>query len=342
MRINLLDIQHTTASVNLTLSQKRKLLNLFKEENIKMQIFRTSILVKRLRHAYYLMSDKGKEELERILKSVKLRAGHSKYVKLNFWIELTPDLCWLHGFFVGDGNILSVCRFYNADSKLVDEVNRIVNTHFNIRIKKEPNREIDYFLPKPIQIVLEELLSKKGHSVTAKIPKEFFELPLEFTSSFIRGLFDTDGTCRVDHPPRFTSASKRLVEDLKQLLKIRFDINSHIYSYPEYTPQLVLGTKKRSENFFDKLKFYEKIGFIHPRKKLALENSIKTKTIYKVLQLVRSGVKFSSEIRDILQIDRSTVINHLNNLERFGLIEKKIKRFGRNSNLKVHEWHAIK
>jgi len=338
MKIKLLDIKHESAALHLTSKQKKELLELFNCENIKMVISRSSIQIKRLKQAYDVMSENRKHKFEMMLKNVKFRAGRSKCINLKYWIEITPDLCWLYGFLVGDGSMLRVCRFYNTNYFLVRRVKKIIKSHFGINIKKEPNRTIDFYVSKPVQIILEQIFGKKGKSVEAKVPKIFFDLPKEHVSSFITGIFDTDGTCSDIHVPSIMTPNLDLLLGLKSLLKQKFDISTRI-SKTGHNHIITLGLFDKVKTFFNVLKFYEKIGFSHPRKANLLKMKVEKRTIYKIFQLVKSGIKQSRRIHNILKIDRSTVVDHLNKLEKFGLIEKKTKLFGVNNNLRIYEWH---
>lgn len=338
MKIKILEIKDSASALVLTLEQRRKLSDLFKVENIRMPISRRSIQIKRLNFAFSRMSEESKKKLENILNIVELRVGHSKCIQVNFWIELTPDLCWLYGALIGDGNIIKACRFYNANDEIIKEINRVTLEHFKVEMKKEPNRPIDYFLPKPVLSILRTFFGSKGRCYEARIPVLIFSLPIEFQSSFIRGMFDTDGSIAKGHPPNYTSVSEGLINDLQLLLKSKFDINSWIWHSERHAYKIYLGVKNRIENFLDYLKFYEMINFTHPKKKLILEMNIKTRTLYGVLELVKSGFEFSDQIKEVLHKDWSTIIDHLNHLENLGLIEKEpVKAY----NLIEHKWKSI-
>ncbi|MBS3055573.1 MAG: hypothetical protein J4452_03735 [Candidatus Aenigmarchaeota archaeon] len=343
MKISILDLKDSSTALFLSKGQKKELQNLLSNEKIKLPISRLSIQTKRLNQAYTVMSDDSKLVLEQILKKIKLRAGCSKCIESTFNIQLTPELCWLYGFLVGDGNTINVCRFYNINEKLVEQVNSTVKNHFNVEIKKEPNRSIDYIIPKPVLIVLESFFGRKGKSVNARVPTLLFSLPNDFVACFVRGLFDTDGTLVCN--PEITTPNLNLLKDVQLLLKSKFDIYSRIRKAPrKYESHkhiqhtLTLGMFDRVKTFANVLKFYEIIGFTHPDKKLKLIMKMKSRTLYAVLQLVKGGFQYSDGIKEVLHKDWSTVIDHLNKLEKLGLIKKEPEKA---YNLIKYKWDTI-
>jgi len=342
MRITILDLKHPSVSICLTFSQKKKLLDVFKKNDIRFIISRKAIRLNRLRSIYEILPKERKILVEKILEKVELRAGNSKCIKVDFCIDLTPNLCWLNGFLLGDGSTLHVCRFYNINSTLTNEVNNIVKTHFGVETKKETNTQYNYIIPKPVLLVLEAFFGKKGKSVDARVPPIIYKLPKEYVASFIRGIFDTDGT--VSGNPCICTPNINLLNDLKHLLKEKFVIKSRIrqHNSKDYNEfDLTLGQFKKVDTFFNVLKFHEQIGFIHPNKRLKLDLKVKSRALYSILQLVKGGFTDSYQISDILDKDRSTIIDHLNKLEKFNLIEKRIEYFGRNKNLKEFKWYSI-
>lgn len=340
--MNILEIEHPYMAVVLTPKQKSELKELIKMSGLNLKISRNSIQISRLRKIYKHLSSVEKQRLTKTFHEVKLRSGRSSCISVNFWLKVTPDLCELYGLLTGDGSVLRVCRFYNSNPVLVNRMNKILYSNFRTKMKKEPTRKIDYLIPKPVQVILERMFGKKGKSIDVKVPLILFNLPKEYASSYIRGVFDADGTCGKTSPPSLTTKSKSLGMGIKSLFKQKFRITTRIVLLQQHDEFiLTLGMGKNIDTFFNMLKFYEEVGFLHPRKRSVLKRKIERRTIYKVLQLVKSDIKSSSKIRDILKIDWSTIIDHLNKLEKSGLIKKKIKLFGRNDNLKMYEWYPI-
>ena len=148
-----------------------------------------------------------------------------------------------------------------------------------------------------------------------------FNLEKDFVKAYIRGLFDTDG-CSSHEPPKLTSSSLELLRGVKLLLFNKINIESRIRCNRKNDYDLIIGNGNKFSVFFNTLRFYENINFNHSKKKKLLENKIINRTLYKTLRLVEEGCNSSSEIRDKLGIDWSTIISHLNKLEEFGLLNK--------------------
>ncbi|MFQ6020880.1 MAG: LAGLIDADG family homing endonuclease [Candidatus Aenigmatarchaeota archaeon] len=317
--MKIIDFIHPYLSISLTNKQEIALKSIIKKNKLKMQIFRHSINLLRFKIIYENSSNISKKFLERAFSKIKLRSGHSKLVDISFNITISPELCELYGYLSGDGSVLKVCRFYNGNSIIISRVNYLLRNQFNIKLKYE--RKTDYFIPKVVQVVLEEIFGIKGLSREVKVPKIIYQLPKLHQKVYVRALFDTDG-CVKNGPPKLTSKSLNFLRGVRKLLLTKFKIESRIIGNENTIYDLYIGNGSNHNVFFNTLKFYEEINFFHPEKKRELEEKIKRRTLYKTLQLVRRNYNTSSIIRDKLNKDWSTVIEHLNRLQEFEFLNK--------------------
>ncbi|RFA98035.1 LAGLIDADG family homing endonuclease [Pyrobaculum aerophilum] len=135
------------------------------------------------------------------------------------------------------------------------------------------------------------------------IPEIIFESKPSIVKWFLRGLFDADGTIDGDHAIRLTSASRRLLQDVQQLLLL-FGIYSVIYTRRRKGGVFKYVTKsgeeriyKGSETYYElviknesRCRFIEKIG-LSPRKvaKISLKKCKREKAYATVVNVEYIG-----------------------------------------------------
>ncbi|MEM0467839.1 MAG: LAGLIDADG family homing endonuclease, partial [Pyrobaculum sp.] len=135
------------------------------------------------------------------------------------------------------------------------------------------------------------------------IPEIIFESKPSIVKWFLRGLFDADGTIDRDHAIRLTSASRRLLQDVQQLLLL-FGIYSVIYTRRRKGGVFKYVTKsgeerkyKGSEIYYElviknesRCRFIEKIG-LSPRKvaKISLKKCKREKAYATVVNVEYIG-----------------------------------------------------
>lgn len=181
--------------------------------------------------------------------------------------------------------------------------------------------------------------------------KKNMELPIIIEKSdtktkaaYIRGLFDTDGGCficsrfktgKID----FSNKQKVLVCQIKNILEKDFGIwsNVRVCKKGGYDPVFRLFiTNKINITAFSKT-----IGFNHPRKKKKLkellkvyekvdERSIRGTMQNTILGLLKTRKNLTTnEVSKLLKRHRETVKEHLERMEKAGLIEKRVVYFNR-------------
>jgi hypothetical protein len=318
--MQLVDFKHPYLSLYLTALQKRFLLEIATKNSLRLNIFRNSISLNRLATFYKKLSENDRKALQTMFSKSLIRTGHSKIITVPFNLEPSPALCELYGYLTGDGSMLKVCRFYNSEPTIISRVNTILGQLFGAKLKFE--RRTDYFIPKIVQVILEEIFGRKGLSRHAQVPDMMHALHKQCVKNYIRALFDSDGTIG-GNPPTLASRSFKLVEGINILLYSKFGIKSHIRTLPNGKDfELVIGTGKRSTNFPHLLRFYEEIGFLHSQKAKRLARNLCKRGVYRVLDAVRTDYATAKEISSFLNLNNATVNKHLNNLARYEMIHK--------------------
>ena len=129
----------------------------------------------------------------------------------------------------------------------------------------------DFFLKQDIKP------GRKTHTIC--IPKQIIKSNRNIQLSFIRGYFDTDGCLRFDknkselhkYPKiEFSSASKKMIQDLSKLLK-ELGFSNHTWADRTYSKLCVPGNKMLAKWFsevspkntkhLNRFQFFKKMGF---------------------------------------------------------------------------------
>ena len=166
-------------------------------------------------------------------------------------IKNSSELALLLGMFAGDGCLpishngggyrIYPIRFYNTNKKYVnlfrDLFYKVFKSRGTIRNRKRKNRllllwefeKYSVFLYKLINEDLEIVSGKKAKFVG--IPSFILGGSEELKKHFFLGLLITDGGIRKNGTIIFHSASKRLLLDLKKLMKDVWNIDKELKSY---------------------------------------------------------------------------------------------------------------
>ncbi len=331
--MKIVDFKHKYISITLTKNQKVFLRDIIKLYDPRLQISRSSISLPRFNRIYCKLSYEDKNRLEQCFNVVKLRSGHSRLIDLPFEIDVDEDICELYGYLTGDGTTLRICRFFNYNNTIKNRIDELLLRRFAIKSKQEP-RENSLYIPKIVLVILESIFGEKGYSKDAKVPPVMFTLDRECIKTYIRALFDTDGCGPGKDPTKLSSASLELLKGVQKLLFVKFGIETRIRYNGNEEHDLIIRGNSRPYIYFNSWRFYHEISFLHPEKRIKLESYIERRTVYKTLRLVNQGYKTSSRVRDKLKLNWGTVIDNLNTLERFGLIDKTKSECGNG-----YIWH---
>jgi hypothetical protein len=159
----------------------------------------------------------------------------------NFFKSWSPDMAYVFGFFVADGNMIKNNRgahfisFYSTDLSVIEKIRKLLNSNHKISVKNKsktnPLWEDCYQLRIGSKEVFNDLINLGGmpnKSLVIRMPA----VPQEYLGHFVRGYFDGDGHVSVGEYQQkdrknksrviitgFMSGSRRLLEGLKTALK---------------------------------------------------------------------------------------------------------------------------
>ncbi len=228
---------------------------------------------------------------EQYLDVVMSKAGQ-KPIKIPEKID--KDLAWLIGAVAGDGYIQSsAVKLSGSEEKILERFKEIVNQKFDRDIlvtEREKDDLKTYSLnSKAISDILHDFfgIPRKRKAQNLNIPE--VGLSDRLMASYIRGLFDTDGSvnCRKNSEGasciEFYTASEELATELHTSL-LRFGINPYRDRRDTDGRETEIGDHKiRTNGDIHRLKIYgsdqlrkyrDKIGFTHAEKKSRLDEAI--------------------------------------------------------------------
>ncbi len=217
----------------------------------------------------------------------KHKEGTHRKNTFHFPEELTEDYAYLMGLLIGDGNTktrdgVQVCV---CEPEMEILVKNLFKRLFGSEGKKFGWWQ--HYCGVELRAYLETLGVDHKRSWEKTVPKSVFPAPKSIVAAFIRGLFDTDGMVRADGRNKtsievnLTSTSKKLIEQVQQLL-LNFGIITNIQATEANGKvSLIKGRKITSRRtcYHLRLKgsesvkiFQEQIDFGLPRKSKRLHS----------------------------------------------------------------------
>jgi ribonucleoside-diphosphate reductase alpha chain len=203
---------------------------------------------------------------------------------------LNEELAEMLGIYMADGCISKGRFIFSVDEKDEDLAGRVIDLmrrNFGLELgsrwKKPGQKYIDLiFYSKDLERCFEKMGWKKDGAKNAFIPREIFLSKPRTAQSFLRGLFEGDGTVHPDGYPLLISISERLISETQQLLlglgmvaKIRKKSVANIKDRKGKNDLYVLIVlTDRSIK-----KFKKEIGFISKRKNRNLNRYFRQKAI---------------------------------------------------------------
>ena len=195
-------------------------------------------------------------------------------VKSNIINELDEELALIMGYLVGDGcmtrhnNIL----FSNIDEDVLLKYISFMEGRLGVEVKKK--NDIDYLIDGMyIREYFNQLGLKQVNAFNKEIPKTILEAPKNIVASFLKGLFDTDGTVD-DKRVSLCTVSEKMSKQI-QVVLLNFGIVS---------TRRIKYNKKFDTNAYlvdiygrDTDVFYQEIGFGCSRKQEKLSKIIDKK-----------------------------------------------------------------
>lgn len=221
-------------------------------------------------------------------------------------IRMTPDLARFMGYLTGDGSATISDRvgLKSMDESLVADLrqlcNRLFNTELQLGTVQENNSSRMYWAyNKKLKAFLEWLGMASVKAPEKRVPWSILQADEASISSFLRGLFDTDGyASQFDKTIGLTSTSEELLKDVQLLLLKLGIICQKIKSGKALGPREYRGKViDNKHDTYDLLvcgsevdKFLNKVGFSLERKTTAVPER-KFKVIEDVIPYVHNVVQ---------------------------------------------------
>ncbi|MBU0460315.1 MAG: ATP-dependent protease LonB [Nanoarchaeota archaeon] len=204
-------------------------------------------LARRLEYQQTGGKDKNKEEYFQYIGKNGVKSLRIKVPQ-----KIDQKLAYFLGVYVAEGRWQGNIKIYNQNKKIQQQIKSIVKDKFcypEEQIELTP----DYVYLRKSRSLIEILHQKYQIPIeTTKqsskkiIPTEIFTTTLEIAAAFVSGYIDGDGYVSKTRGVHCTSASRRLIEQLRFLL-LRWGVQSRIKKQLKYASNTV---KKRKATYF--------------------------------------------------------------------------------------------
>ena len=180
--------------------------------------------------------------------NIKVQAKYGPSKATNLPLKINSDLSCFIATVIGDGHLIKDKFTITVESSNIDllyTLSSMVNELFQIKtsikkIKKRDGKKQTYHLSiysKAIQELLSLIfeIPRGKKSAIVKVPSHISASKDEIKKAFIIGLLAAEGSRKGNNEVRICSASKRLVEDTKNLLKdLKVDSNIESWTNKKY------------------------------------------------------------------------------------------------------------
>jgi exodeoxyribonuclease-5 len=195
----------------------------------------------------------------------------SRYAKINTEryndVIVDEGIAYILGALVGDGSLtnttLNTTTFSNIDDTILSSLlDSAISSSIELSISHKGDSSCDWRITSSVISDIIRALNMNVKSIHKSIPDVIIESPKSVIASFIRGLFDTDGSAgKRDGYIEYCTASKSLAEDVHALL-----LAFGIICRKKYRPNKCSGSWNVYINGENATKFYDIIGFNCVRK----------------------------------------------------------------------------
>lgn len=203
----------------------------------------------------------------------------------NIFKEWSPKMAYLLGLIFTDGNIAynqgknKLYKRFSFSQTNVDFFNKVCRL-FSFSGKTYLNKTNQCQTMYISNVDMVNDLEKLGLHPNKSLDIKFPEVPNEYVSHFIRGIFDGDGS-KMQNRLTIVSASKKFLESIYEVLK-KNDIESKFYSYQYYTLRI---NKKSEINKFFNFIYKDKGDMYFEKKYLKFYTDIESRQIK--LQIIK-------------------------------------------------------
>jgi len=147
--------------------------------------------------------------------------------------EISIDLSYLIGYFLGDGSLSKTknglrIRFFDSSEEVLKEIVKIIHklTNKKYSIQRDKRSKNNYILNIYDKQIIEKIINLTGvkpgsKSFIIKVPDYLYKCNIENIFSFLAGLIDSDGFVEKNKKRiSFSTASEKMKEDLAYVLSL--------------------------------------------------------------------------------------------------------------------------
>jgi len=191
-------------------------------------------------------------------------------------LKIGSDLAWLMGVMLGDGDVTDAIdgyiRVFQKDRNFLQTVSDIAESQFGI--KPVFGKGHVRWSGRMLRAFLVWCGIGFSKAPGKHVPWVVLRSPVEVQASFLRGLFDTDGSC-TGGAIILTSSSSKMVYEVQQLL-LGMGIVSRRHKVRDAVPSKKWAPYHRIEIYgaSDRQRFQQMIGFTVPAKRDGLARSV--------------------------------------------------------------------
>jgi ATP-dependent metalloprotease FtsH len=162
------------------------------------------------------------KKLEDIKRGDLLVLNYNHQVFGNYKILPDGKTAYLLGLLIGDGGLSIKNRicFTNENERIIRFVKNYFKNYFNVELHKAKSRKYDWYISDwKVKERFREYGISESHARGKEVPESIILGPKEYQTAFLKGLFDTDGSCSAQYSViELSSASERLVRQAQILL----------------------------------------------------------------------------------------------------------------------------
>lgn len=177
-------------------------------------------------HPVVILDKKSGDFIFRRLDEIKLDdilvLNYNHQIFGNYNILPDKKTAYLLGLLSGDGGLSIKNRicFSNGNRRLIGFVQEYFQKYFSAPLLKSKNKKYDWYISNwKAKEKLREWGISESYARGKEIPESIMFGPKEYQVEFLRGLFDTDGSCRVKYSVvEIVSSSETLINQIQILL----------------------------------------------------------------------------------------------------------------------------
>ena len=282
----------------------------------------------------------NKEELERNIIAIR-GPGNGRVIKTRFPWKEDERIIRIVSHIIGDGY---GAEFRTGGLPYYRNTSEVLREQFKKDLKffgtVPTNLNIDMLqFPKVISYILKHLYKIEFDTYNSRVPDILYNLPEKFAGEFLKAFFDDEGSVDSSRV-KVTSFNSNLINDIKELIKIKFP---KIYNNTTEIrrTKTILNGKLFQGYYFSVLsrglqEYKNKISFNHTSKKLRLEHALicskngsKTKgkniTRSNILETLKEKPQTAYELALKLNITREAISYSINKLKEESLVQEHSK-----------------